>query len=1026
MASYKEADFEAAIERELLERGYLRGNAADFDAELALIPKELFAFLDASQPGLVAQLRKEHGASFETAVVDALTKHLASQGTLGVLRHGFKVYGRRISAAFFRPAHGLNPDLEAQYAANRLVLTRQVRFDPHGDSSVDMLLSLNGLPVATLELKNSLTGQSAEQAKKQYAERDFKLPLFTFKRRALVHFAVDTDEVYMTTRLSGRRTFFLPFNRGNSGGKGNPTIEGEPYKTSYLWRQVLERDSILDVLARFMHLATEEKLVAGGKTQTSETLIFPRYHQLDVVRRLEAAAKDEGPGHHYLIQHSAGSGKSNSIAWVAHRLASLHDTNDRKVFDSVIVVTDRRVLDQQLQDTIYQFEHKQGVVEKIDQNAAQLAKALEQGTPIVITTLQKFPFVTEKIGGLPSRRYAVIVDEAHSSQGGEASTALRSVLGEASQPKVSAKPAKGASNATTQSAAMADARPTYGKPDALDDAQDPDEPTHEDEIVRTMASRGKQKNLSFFAFTATPKAKTLEVFGRPNPSDPGGKPLPFHLYSMRQAIEEGFILDVLKNFTTYKAYYKLVQRSAERDPDVKKKEALIALARAMSLHPYNIAQKVEVIVEHFRSSVRRRLDGKAKAMVVTRSRLHAVRFKRSFDEYVEEKGYADLKALVAFSGTVVDPDTGGEFTEPAMNGGIPETQLRTEFAGDDYQVLLVANKYQTGFDQPLLCAMYVDKKLAGVQAVQTLSRLNRFHPGKDQTFVLDFVNEAEEIREAFQPFYEQTTVSEKADPDQFIQLQHELDEARIWTESELEAFAKVFYRPKASLTDREHEEIHRQLRPAEDRFAAWDDEEARDKWRGSLQAFVRLYAFLSQVMPYADRELEVRYSFGRLLLKRLPRDERDRVELEGEVDLHSYRLARLGETDIALTTGEVGEVRGPTAVGTRKATDEQVPLHEVIEILNERFGTDFTQSDQLLVDQIVEDGKADAQVQARVAANTFENFSLSIEKTITGLMIDRMDRNQSLVTKFLNEDELRRLLTEHIAKRIYEDLKKTG
>lgn len=551
MASYKEADFEAAVERELIERGYLRGNAADFDAELALIPNELFAFLETSQASVVAQLRKEHGTSFEAAVVDALTKHLKSQGTLGVLRHGFKVYGRRLSAAFFRPAHGLNPDLEAQYAANRLVVTRQVRFDPHGESSVDLLLSLNGLPFATLELKNALTGQTVVQAKAQYADRDFKLPLFVFKQRALVHFAVDTDEVYMTTRLSGRRTFFLPFNRGNAGGKGNPTIEGEPYKTSYLWRQVLARDSILDVLARFMHLLTEEKsaadpadtwavggpdglrpvgggaperasrrkLVAGGKTQTSETLIFPRYHQLDVVRRLEAAAKDEGPGHHYLIQHSAGSGKSNSIAWVAHRLASLHDAMDRKVFDSVIVVTDRRVLDRQLQDTIYQFEHKQGVVEKIDQNAAQLAKALEQGTPIVITTLQKFPFVTEKIGGLPSRRYAVIVDEAHSSQGGESAAALRSVLGEASQPK-SAKGAKvqsGAKDVGSPGAAMADASPTYGKPD--EDAQDPDEPTYEDEIVRTMASRGKQKNLSFFAFTATPKAKTLEVFGRPNPSD---------------------------------------------------------------------------------------------------------------------------------------------------------------------------------------------------------------------------------------------------------------------------------------------------------------------------------------------------------------------------------------------------------------------------------------------------------------------------------------------------------------------------
>lgn len=1000
-AGRKEIDFEDAIERDLLASGgYLKGDPADFDAQLALIPKELFAFLEASQPALWQQLRREHRTGLEAGLLDALTKHLASSGTLDVLRHGFKLFGKRIATAFFRPAHGLNPDLEAQYTANRLVVTRQVKFDPQGEDSVDMMLSLNGLPIATLELKNALTGQTVEHAKKQYqVDRDPKLPLFHFKRRALVHFAVDTDDVYMTTRLSGRQTQFLPFNRGDAGGAGNPAIDGEPYKTSYLWREVLERHSLLDILARFMHLVTEDELVAG-KTVSKERLVFPRYHQLDVVRRLVTASRAEGPGHHYLVQHSAGSGKSNSIAWTAHRLASLHDANDDKVFDSVIVVTDRRVLDRQLQDTIYQFEHKQGVVEKIDKDSGQLAKALEHGTPIVITTLQKFPFVTEKIGSLPGRRYAVIVDEAHSSQSGEAARTLRQVLG-ASQ--------------------VSDAGGTYGGGD--EDAQEDEEPTYEDEIARVMGSRGKQKNLSFFAFTATPKAKTLEVFGRPGP---GGKPLPFHLYSMRQAIEEGFILDVLRNYTTYKAYYKLVQKSAESDPDVKKKEATRALARFMSLHPHNIAQKIEVVVEHFRTSVRKKLNGRAKAMVVTRSRLHAVRFKRAFDEHIAEKGYKDLKALVAFSGSVFDPDTGATYTEPGMNHGLPESQVRTELAGDEYQVLLVANKYQTGFDQPLLCAMYVDKKLSGVAAVQTLSRLNRAYSGKTDTFVLDFVNEADEIREAFQPYYEQTTVSDKADPDQFIQLQHDLDQAAIWTDSELESFARVFYRPKENLTDREHEELYRHLRPAEDRYAAWDDEEAREEWRSKLQAFVRLYSFLSQVMPYTDRELEIRYSFGRLLLKRLPRTTSGRIDLDGEVDLHSYRLARIGQSDIVLEQKGTGEVRGPIAVGTGQSKDDEVPLHEVIEIINERFGTQFTVADQLVVDQIVLDGKADEQVQARAQANSFENFSLSIKDKIEGLMIDRMDRNTAFVTKFLNEDEIRKLLSDHIARRIYEELKDAG
>jgi type I restriction enzyme R subunit len=1006
-----EKDFEATIEHDLVERGgYRSGNRDAYDRAAALFPDHLIDFIQATQPALWDEFKQSHGDGLRVGLLDAVTKHLDKAGTLEVLRHGFKFYGKRIDAAYFRPAHGLNPEVQQRYAQNVVAVTRQVKFNPEGEDSVDMVLSVNGLPVATLELKNSLTGQKVEHAVRQYKyDRDPRLPLFRLKTRALVHFAVDTDLVFMTTELAGPKTRFLPFNLGADGGAGNPTPKDGSYKTGYLWREVLTRDSLLDILARFITVVKEERKV-DGKTVVKESLVFPRYHQLDVVRKLEAAARAEGAGQHYLVQHSAGSGKSNSIAWSAHRLASLHDDQDQKVFQSVVVITDRRILDRQLQDTIYQFEHKQGVVVRIDKDSNQLAEALKTGAAIIITTLQKFPVVTEKVAGLPGRKYAVIVDEAHSSQSGEAARSLREVLADTNEPTLASK----AVDADIDSDAFKKA----------EDDQEPDEPTSEDELLRVMATRGKQKNLSFFAFTATPKAKTLEVFGRPGPE---GKPVPFHIYSMRQAIEEGFILDVLKSYTTYKTYYKLVQKSAT-DPQVKKKEAVSALARFMSLHPHNIAQKVEVIVEHFKTHVRSKLQGRAKAMVVTRSRLHAVRYKLAFDEYIKEKGYADLKALVAFSGTVVDPDSRQSFTEVGMNVGIRETELRDRFATDEYQVLLVANKYQTGFDQPLLCAMYVDKKLAGVQAVQTLSRLNRTYPGKeeDSVFVLDFANETAEIQDSFQPYYEQTTVAEQADPAQMNALQHDLDTAQIWAESELESFAKVFYRPKTNLTDKEHEELHRYLAPAVDRWIHWpgnDAEEAKEKWRGQLQAFCHLYAFMSQVVPYCDRELEIRYSFGRLLLKRLPRDRKDRIELEGEVDLQYYRLARLGESNVVLEKGRQGEVHGPTEVGTKKAEDPTVPLHEIIEILNDRFGTEFRPQDQLLFDQVIADGKADQTVQERAQANTFENFALSIKDKVQDLMIERMDRNQDIVSKYLDEDEFKTVVFGLVAKRIYEELR---
>ena len=923
---------------------------------------------------------------------------LDSKGTLDVVRHGFKFYGEALRLAYFRPAHGLNPEILAQYAQNRLVVTRQVKFNPRGDESIDLLLSLNGLPIATVELKNQLTGQNVDDAIKQYKQRDPKLKLFQFKRRALVHFAVGPERVAMATRLQGKDTLFLPFNRGCDGGAGNPP-HPSGIRTAYLWEEVLQRDSFLDIIARFLHLERKET-EENGKKKVSEALIFPRYHQLDCVRKLEAATRVEGPGHSYLVQHSAGSGKSNSIAWLAHRLQSLHDDHDRKVFDSVVVVTDRRVLDKQLQDTIYQFEHKTGVVECIDRDSNQLATALTKGRPIVITTLQKFPFITEKIGQLPQRTYAIIVDEAHSSQTGEAAREMKAVLGSPSLE-----------------AALARAE--------ADEAGE--EPTYEDEILKVMLSRGKQPNLSFFAFTATPKAKTLEVFGRKSGEDK--KPRPFHLYAMRQAIEEGFILDVLQNYTTYKTYYRLV-KAIEDDPQVDKRQATKTLARFMSLHPHNIAQKTQVMVEHFQHNVRHRIQGQAKAMVVTSSRLHAVKYKQAFDAYLAEHGYSDIKTLVAFSGTVVD-EAGLKYTEPQMNTQasgklLSEKQLPTKFATPEYQVLLVADKYQTGFDQPLLHTMYVDKKLSGVAAVQTLSRLNRVHPGKEDTFVLDFVNDAETIQKAFQPYYEATTVAETSDPHHLYDLQDTLDGLQVYLWSEVEALARAFYTPKVAGKQADISQLYTYLDPALDRFQALEGER-QEEFRRTLRAYVRLYAFISHVMPFTDTDLEKLYTFGRFLLLTLPRpEETDALRLDEEVQLKYYRIQKLSEGTIPLIKGGEEVVYGPTDVGQGRQEDVQAPLSEIIELLNERFGTDFKPEDQLTIDQFIADAKADTEIQKRAQANAFDNFALALRQPIEGLIIDRMERNEKLVTRYLNDPEFQEVLFRVMAQRIYDEVRSVG
>jgi type I restriction enzyme R subunit len=952
------------------------------------------------------------GAKTEATALDSLAKELDIKGALHVLRHGFKCYGKTFRLAYFRPNSGMNPEAAALYAANRLTITRQVAFTSvmkNADGKnrrciIDMTISLNGLPVATAELKNPLTGQRAADAVRQYCDaRDERDLLFAFKKRALVHFAVDPDEVWMTTRLKGKETVFLPFNRGNKHGAGNPPVEGN-WKTHYLWDEVLQADSLLDILQRFMHLEVKERQFKTGKgvrTIRKETMIFPRYHQLDAVRKLVAHARENGAGHNYLVQHSAGSGKSNSIAWLAHRLASLHDANDEKVFHSVVVVTDLRVLDQQLQNTIYQFEHKTGVVEKIDEDTQQLVRALSQGTPIVITTIQKFPFISQALSTLESKgagvkidtagkRFAVIVDEAHSSQSGETATALRGML-----------------NKDGIEAALA-AQMLDGEDDDLSaDARAA--------MLRDALKRARQPNLSFFAFTATPKFKTKALFDEPGPSGAS----PFHEYTMRQAIEEGFIMDVLQSYTTYKRFFGLIKQ-VEDDPEVPRKKAAKALARYLELHPVNIEQVVSVIVEHFRLHVMHELGGRAKAMVVTGSRLAAVKYKLAFDRYIKDNGYTGIRSLVAFSGTVEDPeDPGSSYTEVAMNDGLAESELPDAFERDDYRVLLVAEKYQTGFDQPLLQTMYVVKRLAGVQAVQTLSRLNRMAPGKARTFVLDFANEEDDIYKAFKPYYEVTPIGENADPQRLSELQHKLLEWAIFAQADVGAFAEVWYRPKREHSANDHRLMNALLDAVAQRFREREDHE-QEEFRGQLTAYRNLYAFLSQIIPYQDSELEKLYAFVRNLITKLPPPGNGQAfALDDEVALRYFRLQQMTEGSIDLGKGSAYPLKGPTDVGTSRIADEAVTLSSLVDKLNERFGTDFNEVDQLFFDQIRATAEGNEQIVEAARANNLGDFSSYLERALDELFIDRMEGNEEIFSRIMTDKAFRSAAHEHLAFEIF-------
>ncbi|MGI8757106.1 MAG: type I restriction endonuclease subunit R, partial [Acidimicrobiales bacterium] len=940
-------------------------------------------------------------ASTRELVLKELCRWLETQGPLAVLRHGFQCYGQNIRLAYFRGANGLNPEVERLYQLNRVGLTRQLRYSSKHSNELDLTISVNGLPVFTLELKNAFTGSDAADAVKQYkTDRDPRELIFEFKKRALAHFAVDTDTVWMTTRLAGKATHFLPFNRGFQDGAGNPPDpNGKSYRTAYLWEEVLSRDSVLDLLARFIHLQVEEKRDEAGRKYKKETLIFPRFHQWQAVRALENAARANGAGHNYLIEHSAGSGKSNTIGWLAHRLAFLHRDDDSKVFDSVIVITDRRVLDRQLQDTIYQIEHRQGVVQKIDKSSAQLAQSLQDRVPIVITTLQKFPFVAQQLmkvaerkgqssdGVLPTRQLAVIVDEAHSSQSGESATDLKEVLGGE------------ALRAQAKQAAQ------EGGKDELEN------------VFASLARRGKQPNLSFFAFTATPKFKTFGVF-----ADGGAS---FHKYTMKQAIEEGFILDVLRNYVTYKTFFKLAKTGSD-DPHVERKKAAKALSRYLVLHPYNVAQKTVVMVEHFNEFTRHKIGGKAKAMVVTGSRLAAIRYKQAFDHIIKERGYHHIKTLMAFSGTVEDDKIPGvTYLEEEMNGGIRESELPERFAGEDYQLLLVADKYQTGFDQPLLHTMYVDKRLSGIQAVQTLSRLNRTHPLKEDTFVLDFVNDRAEILASFADYYTGAEKGEDVEPARLYELQATLESGGIYDAREVEAFERIFFKRKAKQAASDHQAMALVLESARDRFAelfAQSEDEA-EKWRGALVAFTRLYGYLSQIIPFGDSDLEQLYAFLRFLEPRLQQPSSGAAyTFDDDVKLDSYRLQKASEGALLLSQSEAEALRGPQETGTRRQEDESVPLSQLVETLNDRLGTQFTLADQLFFDQLVEAALQEESLQQAAQANPEDKFQLIFRRLLQTLFVERMDQNEELFARFVNEGEFSTLIAQDLGNVVYRRL----
>jgi type I restriction enzyme, R subunit len=1013
MSLYKEISFEDEICSHLGDHDWLyaEGDAALYDRPRALLPADLVSWVQATQPSAWQTLTKNHGASAEGVLLHRIRKQLDDRGTLDVLRHGVEMIGLKkpISLAQFKPALAMNGDILARYAANRLRVVRQVRYSSANENCIDLVLFLNGLPVATVELKTDFT-QSIDDAIDQYRfdrhprpKGHGAEPLLNFPSGALVHFAVSNSEVHMTTLLAGTETIFLPFNKGDQGAKGNPP-NSSGHRTSYLWEEVWQRDSWLEIVGRYLVTRRDDK-----KKITAIT--FPRYHQLDATRKLQAKVLEEGAGGKFLIQHSAGSGKTNSIAWSAHFFADLHDAKNEKLFSTVIVISDRNVIDAQLQDALFDFQRTTGVVATIKSEGAsksgQLAEALAAGKKIIVCTIQTFPFALEevrKLAATEGKRFAVIADEAHSSQTGGAAAALKQVL----------------------------------SPEELSELEDGGEVSTEDILAAQMAARAGDKGITFVAFTATPKAKTLQLFGRPpkvdQPVADNNLPAPFHVYSMRQAIEEGFILDVLRNYTPYRLAFRLANDGKEwDDKEVERDAALKGIMRWVRLHPYNISQKVQIVVEHFRENVLPLLEGRAKAMVVLGSRVEAVRWQLAIEKYIKTHNY-QIGTLVAFSGEVNDNQSGPDtFTETSksLNPGLNGRDIHDAFKGEGFKILLVANKFQTGFDQPLLCGMYVDRRLAGIQAVQTLSRLNRASAGKDTTYVLDFVNSSEEVLAAFKTYYDTAELEGVTDPNLVYDLRAKLDGSGHYDEFEVDRVVSVEMNTKAKQGD-----LIAALEPVVDRLLkrfkqaqeklltakAKKDDKATEEANGEISAlilfkadmgaFQRMYSFLSQIFDYGNTGIEKRFVFYRRLIPLLEFGrEREGIDLS-KVKLTHHSLKDQGKRQLPLGDGEAPKLPPLSDAGSGSLHEkEKVRLEEIIAKVNDLFEGDLTDDDQLVYVNNVIKGKLleSQELVLQASNNTKAQFANSptLSKEIMNAVMDALAAHSTMSKQAIDSERVR-------------------
>ena len=1004
----KEKRFEEDIESALLKSGYEKGDLKTYNRERAIDMPKLVAFIEKTQLKQWIRYKKIYGENSEEKLYRRFQDSVEMHGLLYVLRHGFKDRGVSLKVCAFKPNSTLSDKVMFDYDANILTETRQFRYSNENENTIDIVLSLNGIPIVALELKDQLTGQSVVNAMRQWEEdRNPKELCFHRDTRFLVYFAVDLYEVKMATELKGKDTYFLPFNQGSNGagkvgGAGNPE-NPNGYATSYLWEHVLQKDTLMTIIQKYMLHECKETIDKNGKKCFKERMIFPRYHQLDAVSKMLADAKENGAGKNYLIQHSAGSGKSNSIAWLAYGLSNLFDRYDEPIFRSVIVVTDRRVLDSQLQDTIYQFDHVKGTVVKIDKNktSKDLRDAINAGSKIIITTLQKFPVIFDQVEGTEGKNFAVIVDEAHSSQTGNSAKKLKAALAD-------------------KEASLRE----FAEMEAKSEEEIKDE---EDIIVEQMLAHGQHKNLSFFAFTATPKRQTLETFGE---KDTEGHFHPYHIYSMKQAIDEGFILNVLDHYTTYQDCYKLVNETPE-NPEVPVSKAVQVIKKYETLHPYVLTQKVAIIVETYRSITAHKINGRAKAMVVTASRLHAVRYYQEIKKYIEDKNYNDINILVAFSGEV---EVKGEkpYTETGMNvrkdgTHIKENQLPKEFAGDEYQILVVAEKYQTGFDEPLLHTMFVDKKLKGVKAVQTLSRLNRTCPGKNDTLIIDFANTNEEIKNAFQPYYEETTLDKSVNVNLIYETQAKLRKYMLYDDEMVQKFIEVYKKSSSKQSDKDLGIITGILKPVISAYEDFNDDK-RFMFKKTVRNFCKWYSYITTITRMFDRELEEEYIFCQFLDKLLPGiHDPDMKDIEDKLKLDYFKLKDTFDGEIELEeSSKDSELKNSKNVDMGRRVDNYEELNEILKEINDQFNGILTESDRVMMTTLVVKTMSEDELKEYARKNDRQVYVHSIfpeffEKIAMDCYLSQMDAFKKL---YENKD-LYNVIMNTIANESFKDFNRS-